>query len=260
MYLREDGTPYYVGKGKDKRAYTKRRRLKVPSKDRIVFPYTNLTEEDAFQKEIELIAKYGRKDIGTGILRNMTDGGEGATGLIFTQEMRDKISRAYKGHKGHTGRKHTAEVKEIISRTSRERMTVEKRREMSNRFKGSKLTEEHKQKIKIALKNYITSEVLEKRRIRATGKKHTLESKQKVSMAKKNTMFINNGVRCILIKKDESMPDGWIKGRMKKTCPNCKRHVDVGAVRWHFDNCRYNKLQTKALQAQNAGLDNFLSD
>ena len=162
MYLREDGTPYYVGKGKGKRAYAKRKGVKPPSsEDRIVFPYTNMTEEDAFQKEIELISQYGRKDIGTGILRNLTNGGEGATGLIFTQEMRGKISRARKG------KKHTAEAKEIISRTSRERMTVEKRQEISNRFRGSKLTEEHKQKIKIALKNYMTSEVLEKRRIRA---------------------------------------------------------------------------------------------
>jgi len=94
MYLREDGTPYYVGKGTKRRAFSKTRTINRPSKDRIVFPYTNLTEEDAFQKEIELIAKYGRKNNSTGILRNRTDGGEGTRGRVITPELREKLRQA----------------------------------------------------------------------------------------------------------------------------------------------------------------------
>lgn len=76
-YLREDNTPYYVGKGRKNRAYTKQgHTVAPPSRDRIRFVKTNLSAEDAKKLEIELIAKYGRKDISTGILRNMTDGGE----------------------------------------------------------------------------------------------------------------------------------------------------------------------------------------
>jgi hypothetical protein len=76
----------------------------------------NLTEEEAFRHEIYMIAVLGRKDTGTGILRNFTDGGEGtsgrvlsektkrkmsvsATGLPTTDETRRKISESIKGFK-----------------------------------------------------------------------------------------------------------------------------------------------------------------
>ena len=79
-YLRKkDRTPYYIGKGKGKRAYDKHtHRVKVPDdRDRIIFLKENVSEREAWDYEREMIQFYGRKDLGTGILRNMTDGGEG---------------------------------------------------------------------------------------------------------------------------------------------------------------------------------------
>lgn len=77
-YLREDRTPYYIGKGKGNRAYKKRNRVVLPPpKNRILILKQNLTEEEAFKHEKYMIAIFGRKDLGTGILRNLTDGGEG---------------------------------------------------------------------------------------------------------------------------------------------------------------------------------------
>tara|TARA_R100000027_G_scaffold59876_1_gene50360 strand:- start:44 stop:1018 length:975 start_codon:yes stop_codon:yes gene_type:complete len=78
-YLRKgDRTPYYIGKGCGKRAYDSSHNVKVPDdKDRIIFLKQNLTEEEAFNHEKYMIAVLGRKDLGTGILRNMSDGGEG---------------------------------------------------------------------------------------------------------------------------------------------------------------------------------------
>ena len=88
-YLREDGTPYYIGKGKDNRAYIKHYRSKVrggffspPERDRIVILKDNLTSEQANKHEIYMIGVFGRKDNNTGILRNLTDGGEGGLGHI----------------------------------------------------------------------------------------------------------------------------------------------------------------------------------
>lgn len=85
-YLREDGTPYYIGKGRYRRAYSTNRTLNVPPKDRIIFLKQNLTEEEAFKHEIYMIAVFGRKDLGTGILRNKTDGGEGGSGRVVPNE------------------------------------------------------------------------------------------------------------------------------------------------------------------------------
>ena len=74
MYLREDGTPYYIGKGARNRAF-RPHRTGVPPKDRILIePHTS--EADALESEKFLIAYYGREDLRTGCLLNLTNGGE----------------------------------------------------------------------------------------------------------------------------------------------------------------------------------------
>ena len=90
-YLREDGTPYYIGKGKGNRAYDRNRRIKPPkNKNEILILKKNLTEEEAFRHEIYMIDVFGRKDLGNGILRNLTDGGDGVSGYIHNENTRKK--------------------------------------------------------------------------------------------------------------------------------------------------------------------------
>jgi hypothetical protein len=97
-YLREDKTPYYIGKGRGNRAYDKRRTIKPPKdKSRILLLKKNLTEAEAFKHEVYMIFVLGRKDLGTGILRNLTNGGEGASGAVQSEEKKRKCSEANTG-------------------------------------------------------------------------------------------------------------------------------------------------------------------
>lgn len=99
-YLREDRTPYYIGKGQGKRIYQSiGKPCKKPSKDRIIFLKQNLTEKEAFKHEIYMIAVFGRKDLGMGILHNKSNGGEGPSGMVITDEIKEKWSNQRKGKK-----------------------------------------------------------------------------------------------------------------------------------------------------------------
>lgn len=63
------------------------------------------TEEETSTVEVALIAKFGRRDKGTGILCNHTDGGEGCVGWVASPESRKKMSNAKIGSKINVGRK-----------------------------------------------------------------------------------------------------------------------------------------------------------
>ena len=107
-YLRKDRTPYYIGRGKGRRAFQTSHNVKVPPKERIIFLKTGLTFSESANHERYMIAVLGRKDIGTGILRNITDGGEGIKGYRHTLEAKAEMSRS------RTGRRHKSESKEKI--------------------------------------------------------------------------------------------------------------------------------------------------
>jgi hypothetical protein len=166
-YLREDGTPYYIGKGKGNRAWDKGSRKTLPPTDssRILILKKGLSEQDAFRHEIYMIFVFGRKDVGTGILLNFTDGGEGLTGGVHSEETREKIGNA------HRGKFVTMETRRRISEASAFRPSVSDstRKKLSEAGKGRELSEESRKKISEARK----------------GKTFTEEHRRKLSEAKK---------------------------------------------------------------------------
>lgn len=120
-------SPYYIGKGCKDRAYRKAQRHIPAPQDRsyVVFIEEGLTEREALDLEIYCIALYGRINTGTGILRNLTDGGEGVCGVKFSEDTKRKLSAI------NMGKKLSDETKAKISRAG----------------KGRSLREDTKQKI-----------------------------------------------------------------------------------------------------------------
>jgi len=96
--------PFYVGKGINERwkvingrtpiFINKFNKIKKSGLEPIIIKlYENLNEEESLKKEIELIDEIGRIELGTGPLLNMTDGGEGNSGYIFSEETKKLIAK-----------------------------------------------------------------------------------------------------------------------------------------------------------------------
>lgn len=187
-YISSKGIPYYIGKGKDKRAVEKHHVTVPRDRSKIIFLETNLTEIGALALERRYIKWYGRKDIGTGILHNKTDGGDG---VILTGDKN-----------GMYGKKHTAEaiskIKNARAKQIKTPWSEEQRKAQSNRLKGrtkpprldglpdhhtdetkAKISASHKGKPK--KKGYVQSD---------EQKRKKLES-YRATMAKKKLLFTN---------------------------------------------------------------------
>ena len=92
-WLRKDNTPYYIGKGLGNRAWAKiKGHIPPKDKSKIIILEKNLTEIGALALERRYIKWYGRKNNKTGILINLTDGGEGVSGYKHNDNKRKDIS------------------------------------------------------------------------------------------------------------------------------------------------------------------------
>jgi hypothetical protein len=90
---------FYVGKGSGYRAYVTQSRgkfwydyVKKHGIPIVEILHENLSEDESFILEKELIKTFGRRDINNGLLVNTTDGGEGCGGMTHSDKSKKKMS------------------------------------------------------------------------------------------------------------------------------------------------------------------------
>lgn len=131
-YLRkEELTPYYIGVGTTPYRPFQEHNCALPSYDALVrVMRSGLSWDKAAEWEQYYIKRYGRKNNNTGILENLTDGGEGVKGLVITEEHASKISEA--------NRRYWEENPELL---------IERGKNISRARMGHDVSEETKRKL-----------------------------------------------------------------------------------------------------------------
>lgn len=195
-----NGQVFYVGKGSGNRAWSFLQRGKLWKNTvkkhgvTVEIVENNLQEWYAFELEVELIAYYGRKQTKTGLLINLTDGGDGTSGWVPSEETKKRMSIAQrsenvadKKRQSMTGRKQTPEhIRKKSAPQIGKIISEETRKKLSASLKGRVVSEETRKKL-IAAQN--KPETIQKRRENLTGKKHTQEHRDAISASLKGRVF-----------------------------------------------------------------------
>jgi hypothetical protein len=161
--------PFYIGIGSSEyynRAYRHKQRSelwkRISSKGGYIVEILldDLTWDEVREKEKEFIKLYGRIDLKTGCLANMTDGGDGAINAIISKEHREKVAEANR----------------------RRIFTEEDRKNISIRHTGRKKSDESKKKLSNSLKNSQKfKDAIIRNSEKFKGFKHSEETKKKLS-------------------------------------------------------------------------------
>ena len=200
-----EALPRYVGKGRGKRAIStvkpgRRNQMKNAFLKRtreilgevpLIIVRNNLTEKEALEIEIALIAAIGRRKNNAGPLTNISSGGDGMTSqeakelaASFTPMERwlvnDAISKSHMKH------------------SPQERSERGRRRQQNLGEKGRK---------ELARKGTVT------KMIRYTAEQRRFAA-LKASLAVSKVDWINNGSTCRRLGPDDILPDGWTYGRL----------------------------------------------
>lgn len=202
--------------------------LKLEEKYEFVFE--NLNEDDAFTYEKLLIKTIGRRDLALGPLSNMTDGGEGMSGFIYSNEQKKIRSERFlgKSYEERYGSKEKADlVKQKLSEGKLGSKHVNYGKtyvELYGEEKAKEIRESKRQKVSGSgngmYGKHCSDELKEKNRIRHLRENLSKEELEARSRAGKGRFWLTNGIEEIFIFPSDSKKYfelGWVKGRKPVT-------------------------------------------
>lgn len=189
---------FYVGIGTEKRPFSKRSRSDFWK--RVVEKYgysvkiihSNLTFEQACELEIKYINEYGRIDIGTGTLVNLTNGGEGSDGYKHTIVSKDKIKKHWANYRGFDIgdiEEYNREYQRKYQRVYREDEKVKEKNRKYSKDKYHNMTPDEKEEHKRKKKEYrdnLSEERKSKNREYQRKYKASMTEEQKEKQRNKN--------------------------------------------------------------------------
>lgn len=128
LHCRPNGDPFYVGKGRGKRCFNFSRRnphhknivAKYGAENIGVFVFECASERQAFDDEIHQIKQLRAEGF---VLANITDGGDGVSGLSkkISDKQKALLSKKMMGNKNALGYRHTPESLMKLSEAQRNR-------------------------------------------------------------------------------------------------------------------------------------------
>lgn len=233
-HCRPDMTPFYIGKGDRRRANNLTRNAwhrKVVSKygkeNIIVELFACASEKEAFFREKLTISALRRSGV---VLCNMTDGGEGASGHVHSEETKAIISATHKGKlvSEETRAKMSEALKGKPLKDDHRAKCVlinigrkhsdETRAKLSEAAKGRKLSKDHIEKIRAAHIGVKRSEETKAKISEANRKrKHSQETKDKIGSARKGKLHS-------------------LEARVKMSKPGLKNKVIIAQLRQEHAN------------------------
>lgn len=186
----------------------------------------NMSEQEALDLEIFCIKQIGRINLGTGPLTNLTNGGEGWSGYIRSEEQCKEISKKVKNN-WDNDLKRKQEQSQRTSELHKNGILGEGEKNGNYGHRWNQEQRDHLSQIRIERelakgekngmfgKGYlITGE-----NNSFFGKKHTKESRQRMSEKNKGKIHIYNPTLNIAknINKNDLIPEGWIRGMKQHT-------------------------------------------
>lgn len=239
-YLRKsDNSPYYIGKGKDDRAFRKHGIISVPkNKKNIIFLEKNLSEVGALALERRYIKWYGRKDLNTGILINRTDGGEGLSNPSSStkQKFKDRNKKMFENGHPWNNRKKGDKLSKISSEFESNLIANGLHNFQNKNVREKALNSSVKKSKELAEKG---EHIFQSKEFKENSRKRQIDlfSSGKHPFLKSNEVRIKNGTHNFLTEISPSL--------IHVSCVKCKRETTLTGLGFHKNICPKPKQKYK---------------